>query len=107
VIKRHEGGFSFPKGHVETGESPEEAAIREVFEETGYRGEIIKLIGIVNRTGHDSDYSECDKDIYYYQIKVPNSDNIPRKHKDVSWENIKTVQNNLLYPDEKVLLTDF
>lgn len=104
VIKRHEGGLSFPKGHVETGESPEEAAIREVFEETGYRGEIIKLISIVNRTGHDSDYSECDKKIYYYQMKTLNSDNIAQEHKDVLWKNIELVKDNLLYPSEKEVL---
>lgn len=35
-IGDHEGGtWSFPGGHVEYGESPEQAAIREVAEETG------------------------------------------------------------------------
>lgn len=28
-------GLSFPKGHIEDGEMPEQTAIREVYEETG------------------------------------------------------------------------
>jgi len=32
--------WTFPKGHIEAGESAEQAAVREVSEETGYRCEI-------------------------------------------------------------------
>jgi 8-oxo-dGTP pyrophosphatase MutT (NUDIX family) len=35
----------FPKGHLEDGESPEDAAIREVLEETGLPIEIVASIG--------------------------------------------------------------
>lgn len=37
--------YDFPKGTIEAGESSEEACIREVFEETGYKTEIISFIG--------------------------------------------------------------
>ena len=33
--------WSLPKGHIEDGESPEQAAIREVEEETGIKSEIV------------------------------------------------------------------
>jgi 8-oxo-dGTP diphosphatase len=33
--------WTFPKGHIEKGEKSEEAALREVQEETGYRCEIV------------------------------------------------------------------
>lgn len=36
-LKREEGWLDIPKGHVEKGEGPREAAIRETFEETGLR----------------------------------------------------------------------
>jgi diadenosine hexaphosphate hydrolase (ATP-forming) len=36
--------WSFPKGHVEVGETLEQAAIREAKEETGYEVEIIKRL---------------------------------------------------------------
>jgi 8-oxo-dGTP diphosphatase len=37
--------WGFPKGHLEEGESTEEAAIREVEEETGIKAEIVEKIG--------------------------------------------------------------
>ncbi len=42
LIATHEGArWALPKGHVEPGESEEEAAVREVWEETGVRARII------------------------------------------------------------------
>lgn len=38
-------GWDFPKGHIESGESQESAALREVAEETGVRAEIIEKVG--------------------------------------------------------------
>ena len=38
-------GWDFPKGHIELGESSEDAALREVEEETGVKAEIIEKVG--------------------------------------------------------------
>lgn len=38
-------GWDFPKGHIEAGETSEDAALREVMEETGVKGEIIEKTG--------------------------------------------------------------
>ena len=37
--------WSLPKGHIEEGETPEQAAIREVAEETGITSSITKSLG--------------------------------------------------------------
>ena len=34
--------WTFPKGHIEAGETPRQAALREVLEETGYKASIIR-----------------------------------------------------------------
>ena len=41
LIKHNGGHISFPKGHVEEGETSKETAIRETFEETGIEAKII------------------------------------------------------------------
>lgn len=41
LVHQIEGHWSFPKGHVEKGETEEETAIRETFEETGIRARVI------------------------------------------------------------------
>jgi 8-oxo-dGTP pyrophosphatase MutT (NUDIX family) len=37
--------WALPKGHIDTGESPANAAVREVFEETGLRAEMREKLG--------------------------------------------------------------
>ena len=40
IIKSLNGDVGFPKGHMEPGETKEQTAIREIFEETGIRTEL-------------------------------------------------------------------
>ncbi|AKB80494.1 ADP-ribose pyrophosphatase [Methanosarcina horonobensis HB-1 = JCM 15518] len=56
-----EGKFALPGGFVEIGESTEEAASREAFEETGLSVEIIKLIGV---------YSDPERDPRRHTVSV-------------------------------------
>lgn len=45
-----EDGVALPAGLVEYGEAPEQAALREIHEETGLRAEILRLLGWEYRT---------------------------------------------------------
>src|SRR5699024_10593220 len=40
--------WSLPKGHIEAGETPEQTAVREVAEETGIFGRVVRPIGAVD-----------------------------------------------------------
>ena len=41
IVQEQGGAYSFPKGHMESGETEEQTARREIFEETGLRPEFI------------------------------------------------------------------
>ncbi|HIH75027.1 MAG TPA: NUDIX hydrolase [Methanosarcina sp.] len=56
-----EGKFALPGGFVEIGESTEEAASREAFEETGLSIEILKLIGV---------YSDPERDPRRHTVSI-------------------------------------
>jgi 8-oxo-dGTP pyrophosphatase MutT (NUDIX family) len=50
VARRARGGdleWILPKGHIEPGESAEQAAVREVQEETGIRGLVVEPLGTI------------------------------------------------------------
>ena len=50
LVCQHGNSWSFPKGHVEEGESPLEAAKREIFEETGITdAEFVRELGSYER----------------------------------------------------------
>ena len=41
LVRQRSGNYSFPKGHVEAGETEEQTALREIWEETGLRPVIL------------------------------------------------------------------
>jgi 8-oxo-dGTP diphosphatase len=53
LIKRgippKKGMWGSPSGFIEIGETPEEACLRELEEETGLSGEIVRLVGVTRR----------------------------------------------------------
>jgi 8-oxo-dGTP diphosphatase len=65
LIKRKnepfEGRWALPGGFVDIGETVEEAAIREMKEETGLEVEIVRLVGV---------YSEPDRDPRGHTVSV-------------------------------------
>jgi len=48
LIKNPSGVWSFPKGHIEEGERPEQTAVREVLEETGVEGKVVDYLGEIS-----------------------------------------------------------
>jgi ADP-ribose pyrophosphatase YjhB (NUDIX family) len=73
LIKRglppRKGIWASPSGFIEIGETAEEACLRELKEETGVSGEIVKLIGVVRRKDREI-YG--DMLIVEYLVKVDN-----------------------------------
>ena len=96
-------GLVFPKGHVDSGETIKQAAIREVIEETGLRNlKIIKKLGVVTRPARERDGKEVVKDIHLYFMKA---DNLVHSEADENY-GWYTVEEALvrLYPQESEFL---
>ena len=52
-VKEPEDGFwSLPGGWADVGDSPSEAAVREVFEESGYTTQAVKLLALYDQNKH-------------------------------------------------------
>ena len=47
IGRKRYGDWSLPKGHLEPGETEEQAALREVEEETGVVGRIVAPLGVI------------------------------------------------------------
>ena len=53
VRERDDGLWSLPGGWAEVHESPSEAVVREVLEESGYLSEAVKLLALYDRNRHE------------------------------------------------------
>jgi 8-oxo-dGTP pyrophosphatase MutT (NUDIX family) len=71
LLKRTSGLWRLPKGHVEQGETPEAAAVREVREETGVRAEVQAPLGASGYTYWDEKaLAFRDKIVYHYLLRA-------------------------------------
>ena len=97
--------WSLPKGHIEEGETPEQAAIREVAEETGITSTITKSLGVIDfwfmaggkrihKTVHHFMFTEVGGTLLAQESEVD----------EVSWFPLSEIVDRLAYPDEKKLI---
>jgi 8-oxo-dGTP pyrophosphatase MutT (NUDIX family) len=67
------GKWCILSGHVEFGETVQQAMLREVLEETGTQSEIVRLIGVYS-TPEYSTYYHPDRDVQYvvtfFEVKL-------------------------------------
>lgn len=61
---------SFPKGKQERGETIEETALREIKEETGIDGEIVKPLKVVYYDYEHPEKGTVDKEVHYYLVRA-------------------------------------
>lgn len=52
VRERQDGLWTLPGGWADVNESPSEAVVREVYEESGYRTQAVKLLALYDRSRH-------------------------------------------------------
>ncbi|MEY2691209.1 MAG: hypothetical protein RLZ80_476 [Actinomycetota bacterium] len=97
--------WTFPKGKIENGESPIEAAYREVFEETGIRPIFGPYLGHV-----EYEVDNLKKKVQYWMAKAPIQipEFVPNEEIDrVEWVNLKQARHFLTYDIDRDVLKFF
>ena len=97
--------WSLPKGHIEEGETPEQAAVREVQEETGIQSEIAKELGVIN-FWFMAGGNRIHKTVHHYLFRETGGKLAPQLTEvdDVGWFPLNEIVDLLAYPDEKKLI---
>ena len=63
--------WGYPKGHLEDGEKPSEAAVREVFEETGFEVKIVNTKPVAeSRYEIERNGEILQKTVWFYEMEV-------------------------------------
>lgn len=86
--------WTFPKGKIEEGETYKETAMREILEETGIEGEVVKPLNKVCYNYFHSLHDKVEKEVYYYLVKARSKDIIVQKSEinSAKWFNLKEAQ---------------
>ena len=97
--------WSLPKGHIEEGETPEQAAIREVQEETGIESEISRELGVID-FWFMAGGNRIHKTVHHFLFKEIGGALAPQitEVDDVGWFPLSEIVELLAYPDEKKLI---
>jgi 8-oxo-dGTP pyrophosphatase MutT (NUDIX family) len=95
-----------PKGGCRPGETLEQTALREVLEETGFRGHIIRKAGEA-KWSYERDGQVWDETVHYYFMEPLTL--VAQRHDDefdfVRWIRIEEAAQILSYPEERELLS--
>ena len=97
--------WSLPKGHIEEGETPEQAALREVAEETGIQSEIEKSLGVID-FWFMAGGKRIHKTVHHYLFRESGGLLAAQESEvdEVAWFPLSEIIEKLAYPDEKKLI---
>jgi len=102
--------WGLPKGHVESGESIQQAAVREVAEETGLHGQVMGKLGEItyrftNRWTEGKPV-RVFKRVHFYLIRWADGDVEGHDYEvdEACWFPIETAMTTLSYATEKKIL---
>jgi ADP-ribose pyrophosphatase YjhB (NUDIX family) len=98
--------WSLPKGHIEEGETPEEAALREVAEETGIHSVIEKSLGVID-FWFMAGGKRIHKTVHHYLFRESGGLLAAQESEvdEVAWFPLDQIIEKLAYPDEKKLIS--
>jgi 8-oxo-dGTP pyrophosphatase MutT (NUDIX family) len=97
--------WSMPKGHLEEGETAEQAAVREAQEETGIQSQVIAPLGVID-FWFVAEGRRIHKTVHHFVLKATGGelcdDDI--EVEEVAWVPVAELPERLGYADERRLL---
>lgn len=90
--------WGFPKGHIQEREKSDEAAIREIKEETGIKTEIVKKLGD-SRYVFTKDGEKVFKVVVYFQLKYISG--------EIKAQDLEILEVKWVDPEEALKLLSF
>ena len=104
MIRHKAGGHrSFPKGHMERGETEYMTAVREVFEETAVQ---IRIHSDFRETVHYNPMPGVTKEVVYFLTETAQTEIKPRQGEiaQVEWVPIEQAEASLTHENDKMVL---
>ncbi|MBB5922784.1 8-oxo-dGTP pyrophosphatase MutT (NUDIX family) [Actinoalloteichus hoggarensis] len=97
--------WSLPKGHLEAGETSQQAAVREVAEETGIRGTVLAPLGTIDYWFVAED-RRVHKTVHHFVIEAVGGELSDEDVEvtEVAWVPLGELDERLAYADERRLV---
>jgi 8-oxo-dGTP pyrophosphatase MutT (NUDIX family) len=98
--------WSLPKGHIEAGETPEQTAVREVQEETGIDGEVVRPLGTIDYWFIADGTRRVHKTVHHFLLVAHSFELCDEDVEvtEVAWVALDELDNRLAYADERRLV---
>lgn len=108
ICRRNRSGrleWCLPKGHLEGSETPEEAAVREIAEETGIDGEVLESLGAIDYWFF-ADGHRIHKTVHLFLLRALNGDVTVENDPDheaveAAWVGLDVLEDRLAFPNER------
>lgn len=98
--------LGLPKGHLDGDETPEQAATREVREETGVEAELIERLGEI-RYRFERRRVTVEKTVVFYLFEYRSGDVADHDHEieEALWMSLEEAAEALTHPSEREIVT--